>query len=149
MTTIASFNPDSLEQLLKQVKLLLVGGGIFIFSNYKLPDKIQEVYIEFLQDRSYSAEILPALDSNFIPRDSIISEFYRMGIKSTEYGGHSTNLMVFTQINREFERLKREFYAIQTFYYVEDFLSQIIEEYGGKVLDIDGSSHSNVYICKF
>lgn len=149
MTTIASFSPDALVQLLSKVKTLLRDDGIFIFSTYKLPDKVQEVYIEFLQDRRYSAEILPALDSNFIPKDSIISEFYRMDVRSTEYGAYSANLMVFTQINREFERLEREIFAIQTYFYIESFLQQCIEEAGGKIIEIDDSSHSRVIICRF
>lgn len=149
MTTIASFVPNSLSLLLSRVNEVLKTGGVFIFSNYKLPMTTQQLYSSLLKDRPYNAEILPALDTDFVPSDSIIAESYQLEVKSTDYGASTTNIITFTKINRTFELLNHQVFCFQTNYYVRSFMIQIIEANGGEILEIDDTSHSTVYIAEF
>ena len=140
MNTLPSFSYKGLPNLFESVKRYLAPEGKFIFSNYKLPEIINEKNIdEFRSNRN--GEIL--FDKN--TSDRLAVENYQVEYYTTDYGARSTNIQLYHRLNNEYRVIERELFWTQLEYITKDNLLRILEQ-NGFLVECDNSSHSTVYI---
>lgn len=139
MNTLPSFSYNSLETLFTCVKKYLSKDGMFLLSNYKIPNQTR---LRELMSRSqgYSGELDLELGSGFIA-----SEHYDLPAIQTDYGAYIVTYVCFNTFSRNYVLEKRELIRYTLEFILKQKLQKIIEACGFSIEIFDDSSHSFVY----
>ncbi|PWI46622.1 hypothetical protein CEE45_15885 [Candidatus Heimdallarchaeota archaeon B3_Heim] len=139
MNTIPSFSIDLLKTLFITVGRYLTKDGMFLFSNYKIPDK-ERVSALINRRQGHSGELLLELGSGFIA-----AEYYDLPARKTEYGAYNVTYARYNTFSRDNTLQKKELFRSQTEFILHQHLQKIIETCGLSIEIFDDTSHSFTY----
>ncbi|MFX0061197.1 MAG: hypothetical protein ACFFC7_03355 [Candidatus Hermodarchaeota archaeon] len=135
MNTFAGFPFGFIDTLFKKIKQYLSPKGLWIFSNYKLP---QDKPLQWR--KGYSGDLLVE-----IGQGSIALEIYNLEATETQYGMSAVTYMCYNKLTRQYKLKKREIFRTVNELIRPNFLKQLLEDNNFTIELFDDSSHSYVY----
>ena len=137
--TVPNFSFNSLATLFTTVRKYLTKEGIFLFSNYKIPNQNQ---LPALLNRrqGHSGKLLLELGSG-----SIAAEYYDLPAVKTEYGAYIVTYVCYNTFSRDYTLKKRELFRSSTEFILHQNLQNIFESCGFSIEIFNNSGHSFVY----
>ena len=135
MNTFVRFPFGFLDTLFKKIKQYLSPQGLWILSNYKLP---QDKPLKWKE--GYYGELLVELGHG-----SIASEIYNLEATETHYGMHAVTYMCYNKLNRQYKLEKREIFRTANELILPKSLKKLVNDNDFTIEMFDDSSHSYVY----